>query len=209
MKLIIAALAVCFAGAVNALTLQYDYVGDPWTCPSCLAAQGYQTTPLVGSITIDHSLAPDLRGQTLRLFYDESDQYNATETWTVAAASKTSSVPHNPVVSGLSGVSFAWVPWLTLAGEFDQWFWNSIYQSDLNFTFDQNLNITCWTGYAYYGGSEDPGSTCGYDVISNVKTTGAGTWTVSDVTPVPLPGSGLLLLGALLGLTGYRRSMAL
>lgn len=64
-------------------------------------------------------------------------------------------------------------------------------------------------GTVFYGGSEDPGSTCGYDVISNIQSTGPGSWTISDVTPVPLPASGLLLFGALLGLTGYRRSTAL
>ncbi len=152
-----------------------DCIKDPYACDFVQPGEYW-----AGSIAIDLGAAPDLRGKTLSLF----SEYRTGESYIIGSISEAG-----------PNTDYDWVPWLKLTGVFAGWASGSIHTSDLSFSFDQSGNVTCWSGYSYWGGDGDPGSTCGYDYFAyiDVFASGPGLWTNNAVSPVPLPASIFLL----------------
>lgn len=193
------------------MVVKYDYRGDPFDTVGYGQGAAFDcaTHPYecdfvqpgeywTGSIAIDFGAAPNLRGNSLSLF-------------SMSGMGKSYSV--GSVSAAGPNTNFNWVPWLTLTGIFADWAPGSIYTSDLSFSFDQGRNITCWSGYSFWGGDGDPGSTCGNDYLEfiSILSSGPGTWTKTVVSPspVPLPASMPLLLSGLaaFGLIARRKKI--
>jgi len=188
----------------SAVVVRYDYQGDPFSFVGYGQQEAFNCTDhayecdfispgesWAGSITVDFKAAPKLKGETLNLY----SNYFGGESYTVGKASATG--PYT---------NYEWVTWLNMTGIFAEWQAGSIDTSDLSFSFDKSKNITCWSGYSFWGGDGDPGSTCGYDYLEyiDVLSTGPGTWTKTVVppTPVPLP-AGIYLLLSGIGALGF------